>query len=199
MPSLSVQLDGTFLARVNTDGYDVLSVHVHGTRIDDDSAELEMSGGSYPDGGESTHLIWINSMPLRPGQEVEVVFGEDGETSHAGKTIAELFPNENSEPEQPEDFRPTAEMFAELRAKRVLRDGYLLTLSASTGTVFVGRTENTAHGFGFTIVWNSHRPGRANLSLHSYTLENLEQKTPMLDHVREYIEPVQAVRLRVDA
>ena len=41
--------------------------------------------------------------------------------------------------------------------------------------------------------------GRASLSLHSYTIDSLEHRAPMHDHVREDIEPFTAVRFRVDA
>jgi hypothetical protein len=119
---------------------------------------------------------------------VEVRLSDSGDTSHAGKTIAELFPEE-AEDEPPTDFTPSPEMFAELRAKAALRDGYAFRLSAKSGLTFEGRTVPTDHGFGFNVVWNCHRPNRANLSLHAYTLDDLEQRKPMNDFAREYIEP----------
>lgn len=198
MPSLSVHVDGALLARVRTDSYEVLQVQVHGARIEEEFAMVEMSGGSYPEGKESTYHIWVNSVPLQAGQEVEVVFDADGETSHPGRTIDQLFPGETGN-SQPEDFRPTSEMFEALRAKPILREGYSLTLFGPDGVVFDGHTDSTTHGFGFSVVWNSFYPERANLSLHSYTLDNLKQGTPFSDHVCEYIEPVWTSRLRVAA
>ncbi len=198
MPAICVLLDGVLLATVNTYGYDVVSVHVHGTRIDDDIATLEMSGGSYPKDAESTHLIWINSLELRPGQQIEVRFQETGETFPQGKTIDELFPGESTDGTST-DFRPTEGMFDELRAKPSHRDSVSLRLLSSTGTTFVGQTASSDHGFGFSLVWNSYHVNRAHNSLHAYTLDELESRKPMRDFVNEYVNVPYAVTLQVDA
>jgi hypothetical protein len=97
------------------------------------------------------------------------------------------------------DFTPTRELFEELRSRTRLREGFRFELATSGGTEYVGETGPEEHGFGFTILWNSHRPGRASLSLHSYTIDNLERREPMRDRVREYIEPFTLVRFRVEA
>ena len=198
MPSLTASVNGSLLAQVRTDGYDVMSVAVQGTCVDPEFAELMMTGGKYPDEGESTYLTWINSIPLKPGDVVEVTIQEEGHTSYEGKAIDELFPDE-AETGAEIDFRPTTEMFTELRAKHRVRSGYRFELATSTGKTYVGRTEGTEHGFGFTVLWNSQRPERASLSLHSYTIGSMEHQQPMRDHVREYITPFTSVRLRVDA
>ena len=197
MPSISVSLDGEALVCVRTDGYDVMSVNVSGTRVDDEFAELYMSAGSYPDQGESTHLIWLNSMPIRPGQVVEVNLAEGGETSQAGKTIAELFPDEVSR--DPIDFKATPEMFAELRARPSKRSRYLFGIKLSSGTSVSAQTAPDEHGFGFSVLWNSHRPERASVSFHSYTIESMEHQTPMKFHVQEHLHPGQSAVVKVDA
>lgn len=92
MPALSVTIDGVLIATVCTDGYDVLSVRAGGTRIDDHLANLDVAGGSYPENGEQTYLTWVNELYLQPGQVVTVSFLESASTSHAGKTIEELYP-----------------------------------------------------------------------------------------------------------
>lgn len=183
MPVLSVSIDGVTLATVATDGYDVMSFHVSGTRIDDCLATLDLSGGSYPETGESAYLTWISEVPLQAGQVVTVTFLEAGLTSHAGKTIEELFPDEP--PSTQTDFKPTAEMFAELRATPLLRDRFAFRLVSSSGANFAGETLLDEHGFGFTVLWNSHHPERARASLHSYTLNNLEARGPMNIYVEE--------------
>lgn len=183
MPALSVSIDGVTLATVSTDGYDVMSVRVGGTRIDDGMATLDLSGGSYPEVGESTYLTWINDISLQTGQVVTVTFLEAASSSHAGKSIEELFPDEP--PSTQTNFKPTAEMFAELRAMPVLRDRFSFRLASSSGTNFAGETTPDEHGFGFTVLWNSSNPERARVSLHSYTLGNLEARGPMSNHVEE--------------
>ena len=198
MPTISVTLNGQLLASVTTDGRDVLSVHVHGIRTDSEFASVDMTGGSYPEGQESTYLTWINSTLLSPGDSVEVRFTDSGQTSHPGRTIDELFPNEPAD-SQPTDFKATPEMFAELRAKPQLRVGYGFSLALPSGTYYEGRTTEAEHGFGFSVVWNSHRPQRASVSLHSYTVDSMEHQQPMRDHAREYIVPDNTVRFQVAA
>lgn len=198
MPTITASVNGTLLAQVRTDGYDVMSVAVQGTCVEDEVAELMMTGGKYPEQGESVYLTWINSHLLKAGDLVEVTIQDEGDTSHAGKTLAELFPDE-AEPAEEMDFTPNAELFAELRSRKRLREGFRFELETSRGTAYVGETAEREHGFGFTVLWNSQRPGRASLSLHSYTIDSLEHRGPMHDHVREYIEPFTSVRFRVDA
>lgn len=197
MPTLTASVNGTRLAQVRTDGFDVMSVAVQGTCVEDEVAELMMTGGSYPEEGESVYLTWVNSHPLKAGDVVEVTIQDEGETSHDGKTLAELFPDEVETGEKL-DFTPTAQLFEELRERVRVREGFRFDLETSRGTTYSGETSPGEHGFGFTILWNSHRPSRASLSLHSYTIDSLEQRGPMHDHVREYIEPFTAVRFRVD-
>jgi hypothetical protein len=198
MPAISVLLDGEPLVTVSTIGYDVVSVHVHGTRTDAEFATLDVSGGAYPATGEPMHLIWISSHELRPDQLIEVRFEEAGETSHRGKTIEELFPEEQAA-EEPVDFKPTEAMFAELRGKPLLRNGYSFRLRGSIGEPFAGTTAPADHGFAFNLVWNSHRPQRASHSLHAYTLDELEKRSPLRDFIREYIEVPYAIALQIAA
>ncbi len=196
MPAISVLVDGERMATVNTSGYDAVSVHIHGTRIDDEFATLEMSGGTYPEKGESTHLIWINGHELRPGQQIEVRFQETGETWPPGKTIEELFPA-RKDAEESVDFKPREAIFVELRAKPSRREGFSFQLRSSAGASFAGSTGPMDHGFGFGLLWNSNRPERARHSLHAYTLGELESRSPLRYFIREYVEASYAVTLQV--
>lgn len=197
MPALNVSVDGVTIATVCTDGYDVLTVRASGTRVDSDMATLDVSGGSYPEDGQSTDLTWICDLPLQPGQVVEVFFLETGLTSHRGKTIEELFPGET--PTEPTNFKPTAEMFAEIRNRLKLHDKFSFQLVSSIGTVFAGETTPDEHGFGFSVVWNSFHPERARVSLHSYTLDGLESHGSMKNHVEERMYYGDSVRFELVA
>lgn len=197
MAAIAVSVDGIPVATVCTESYDVLTVRVGGTRIDDEFAELDVSGGTYPDQGESTYLTWVNSVALEPGQTIRIALLENGATSHPGKTIDELFPEE--ERATTSDFKPTPELFEEIRALPRLRAGYSFRFHATGGKSFTGQTAPEEHGFGFTVLWNSRHPERASVSLHSYTLDGLEQRGPMNDHVREHIHFGQEVSFELDA
>jgi len=99
----------------------------------------------------------------------------------------------------PNDFKPTREMFEELRRKPNLRDGYAFQYHSTLGTSYAGRTSSEEHGFGFTVLWSSHRPERVSVSLNSYTIDSVEQQTPGHDHVREYLQVGQSVTVEIDA
>lgn len=197
MPALSVSIDGNPVATVCTDGYDVLSVRASGTRIDEDLANLEVAGGSYPEEGESTYLTWVSALPLKPGQLLTVSFFENAASSHPGKTIEELFPDEK--PSEVTDFKPTAEIFNDLRNMPILRDKFSFRFRSSLGTSFSGETTPEEHGFGFRVLWNSWHPERASVSLHSYTLDGLESRGPMNNHVKEHIQYGGAVHFELVA
>lgn len=198
MPTLTVSLNREVISQVRTDGYDVMSVSVQGTCVDHELAEISMAGTRGVEHGDATYLTWINSVALQGGDLVEVIIQEQGETSHEGKTIAELFPQE--EPAIKEmDFTPPVGLFTELRSKKRVRSGFRFELATSRGTTYLGETAEPEHGFGFTLLWNSQRPERANLSLHSYTIDSLEHQQPMRDHVREYVKPFTIIRFIVHA
>ena len=176
MPALDITVDGAKVATVSTDGLDVLGVNVGGTQVDEELASLDVSGGSYPEVGTSTYLTWVALTPLHAGQQIGVTFRESGQSSHSGKTIEELFPDEPTTGQT--DFTPTAELFKELRAKPKLREKFSFRLVSSSGASFVGETSLAEHGFGFTVLWNSVHPERARVSLRAYTLDSLESRSP---------------------
>ena len=196
MSTFIVSLDGALLAKVNTDGFEVLSIRLGGTRVDDEFAVLDVSAGAYPEGREKTHLIWINSLPVRPGQLVQIGFAEEGATSHPGKTIGELFPDE--EVALDADFKLSSKMFAELRRRPSLRDGYSFNCRLPSGEMHRSATTSDEHGFGLNVLWNAYRPERASFSLHTYTIDSIEQRSPGRDHLHQYFSPGQYVAVEVD-
>lgn len=185
MAALDISIDGIKVATVNTDGFNVVSVNIGGTLIDDELASMNLSGGSYPEDGHPTYLTWVCDRPLHTGEHITVSFLKNGASSHSGKTIEELFPDEP--PSTQTDFTPTTEMFEKLRAKPKQREKFSFRLVSSSGASFVGATMPDEHGFGFTVLWNSFDPEEARVSLHSYTLDSLETRGPMNNHVEERI------------
>lgn len=197
MPSLCVYLDEAVLAVVRCDEYAVVSVRVGGTRVDEDFATIDMSAGVYPDAGESTHLTWINQVAFSPGQVVRISFTEAQPTSHAGKTIEELFPGENaSAPNEPQSM---SSLFQDIRRMEARRPGYRFRVQSPDGTTYKGETNSEEHGFGVTVLWNSHHPERASFSLHSYTIDSVESRSPGRDHIRGRLQIGQAFSVEVGA
>jgi hypothetical protein len=197
MPALRVSVDGVPLAVVNTDGNDVLDIRISGSAIDEEMAALEFSGGSHPEGGESTHLIWINEQRIQPGQRVEVALLSTGVTSPRGQTIEELFPGDTSTTSV--DFKPTAEMLANLRNRPRLREKFAFQIVSSKGDISRHETAPDDHGFAFSLVWNSFHPERARVSLHSYTIDNIESRGPMNYLFEERVHIGDVVRFQLVA
>jgi hypothetical protein len=197
MPALTILLDGQKQASVNCEPYEVASAGVKGTVIEQDFASVDVMAGSYS-GQDDVHHVWLPDLALRPGQLVEIRFDEKAETAPPGLTLKELFPEEPSQGrwEAPPSLTAT---FAQLRQKPALRSGFGLSLQSANGTSYEGRTAPGDHGFGFTVLWNSLRPSRVSVSLHSYTLDDIEHKSPLRDHVREYLEIGGWVALRTVA
>lgn len=94
MPALSVSVDGNELATVAIGDVTMMNASLSGQRWDHDAATLRMDGGNYDTRDGQPYRIWINEVPIEAGQIVTVSCIADTPTSHAGKTIAELFPDE---------------------------------------------------------------------------------------------------------
>lgn len=195
MPALDISVDGVKVVTVSTDGLDVLGVNIGGTQVDEELASLDVSGGAYPDGSAPTSLTWVACTPLHAGQQIDVTFLESGHSSQPGKTIEELFPDEPLTEQT--DFTPTAEMFKELRAKPKRREKFIVRLISSSGASFLGETNPAEHGFGFSVLWNSFHPRQARVSLHAYTLDSLETRSPLNNLFEEKIAYGGSVELHV--
>lgn len=195
MPALEISVDGVAVVTVSTHGLNVLGINVGGTQIDEELASLNVSGGSYPEGGQPVSLTWVASTPLRACQHVSVAFHERGSSTQPGRTIEELFPDEP--PVEQTDFTPAAEVFKELRAKPKLREKFHLQLVSSSGPSFVGETSAIEHGFGFSVLWSSFHPEAVRVSLHAYTLDSLESRGPFNKLFEEKLACGASVELHV--
>ncbi len=197
MPALTVCVDGGLLARVCTDGLDVLAINVGGTRVDDELATIHVNGGAYPEDGEHSHLIWIDRFVLQPGQQVQIELSDAGADSQPGMTIDQFPPEPNPTP--PAEFKTLAQTVAELKERTLTREGYAFEAQLPAGEVQRTASLPNEHGFGFSVLWNSHRPERASVSLHTYTLDGLEHGEDGRDHARQYLRPGQSVGIKVEA
>ena len=176
MPALSLSIDGITIATVNTDKLNVLDVNVHGTLVNE-YANLHFAGGFHPEKGEPTYLTWINELPLEIGQIVAVSFLDHALTSQKGKTIEELYPDEDLT--NTENFKPFPEVVKEIRVMKKQREMFSFKTVSSQGNVLIGQTSPEEHGFGFSALWNAWQPEHVSVSLHTYTLENLESRTSL--------------------
>jgi hypothetical protein len=193
MPSLRVTVDGTPVATIATEGREVISLHVGGNRVDDGYADLSFSGGVYSVEGETYHRVWIDQMPLKAGQIVEVAFLEHGTDSGPGRTVEEIYPGHTRT--DPPTTAESAELFAELRRAPMLRSGFTVSFSSSTAASGPVSTHPDEHGFGFSVLWNNLRPDTASASLHCFTIDYIQSQAPGRHIARERIAIGSTVRL----
>jgi hypothetical protein len=195
MAALRTLIDGIPLATVSSSGFNILAVHVSGTRINEEFATIDVSGGIYPKDEQSTYLLWASDVKLLPHQVVTIQFLEEGDTSHAGKTIEEYFPDEPAF--EGEDFTPTPEGFAKLRAMPSFRDSFNLVFESPLGNRVKVKTTDAEHGFSFSVVWDSTRPLNARSSLHSYSIQSMEDKNEGIYHSKEVLAYGDTVKLEL--
>lgn len=200
---LRVSVDGIQVAAVSTESLDVLSVNLSGTKIDEEFSGLGVSGGRYPSDGASTHLIWLSELVVQPGQRVRVEVAASGSTSHAGKTIDELFPEDNADgedSEEPKDSPLSRDAVVDgIAARLQVRPGYCLGVESSSGTRCAANLSTEEHGFGVTFLWNSGRPERVSASLHTYSLEQLRTLGDFTYHWREHLHAGDWAEVKIDA
>ena len=196
MPLLSVSVDGVQVAAVTTDGLDVLTANLGGTKIDEEFAHLELSGGKYPSEGESTHLIWLNGLVVKSGQRIRVEIDASGASSHAGKTINELFPEETEEPESSPLLSAVVDI---LEHRPKVRSDYHFAINASQGESCTARISLEEHGFGVSFLWNSVSADRVSASLHTYSLEQLRSGGGFTYHWRKHLRAGEWAEISIDA
>ncbi|CAH0446024.1 hypothetical protein LMG10661_02154 [Ralstonia syzygii subsp. syzygii] len=195
MPSLSVSVDGQRLATVSLeDGYDILAIHVSGSRIRAAFATLEFGGGFFPEDGDSVHRTWISQRPLCAGQVITVSMREDGQTSHPGKTFEEMFPRVDKTLFDRENFPPIEAVWATLKTWPKVWEPYCFMLAASDSASLSGQTLPEEESLRFSAVWDKRRPERARISLYSSTLgeDDLHYR------VRQELHLGKSLHLRLD-
>lgn len=195
MSFLRVAVDGQSVASIATDGRELVTVHVGGTRVDDEYANLSVSAGVYSGDGASDHRIWVDQMPLSVGQVVEVALLEHDTAVGEGLPIEELYPA--CETVAPPTSADNAGLFAELRRLPQKRGEFTVRFNSSAGAASLFSTNPDEHGFGFSVLWNDIRPERASVSLHAYTIDSVESGATGRDHVRERMPVGGTVRLEL--
>jgi hypothetical protein len=191
---LRIAIDDIEVASVDTEGRDVVAVHVGGTRADDDYADLGVTGGVYNTEGVTDHRIWIDQMSLRIGQMVGVAFGEGGLQTGEGSRLSDLYPESVGRDSTPIDPRKLAE---EERQAATVRERYEVRLTTTGGGATTLITKPDEHGFGFHALWSKWNPDRVSVSLHAYTIDSVANGEPGRYAVREKMSVGEAVRLEL--
>jgi hypothetical protein len=196
MPGFSISLNGRNVAVVSTQGLNLLSVRIHGDVVGPEFAALDVSGGNYGEGQENVSLTWVAEQALHPGDQVSITLLDAATSSHAGKTIDELYP----EDEQPMGPWPSMELaFQQLATMPKVRTGFRFEVVSSQGDAIRSQTAPNDHLFAFSVLWNWLHPERARVSLSSNSLEQVEKREGGHDHTEFMLQCGQSVSLRVNA
>jgi hypothetical protein len=191
---LRIAIDDIEVATVETDGRDVVAIHVGGTRADEDYADLGVTGGIYDREGVTDHRIWIHQMSLRIGQAVGVAFVERGLQSGDGSSLSDLYPD--SVDRDTARIDPVELAKEERQAARV-RDRYGLRLTVASGVAVTLVTSPDDHGFGFHVLWSKWNSDRVSVSLHTYTIDSVANGEPGRYAVCEKMSVGEGVRLEL--
>lgn len=191
MPAISITVDHIVLATISTQNYDMITVRVNGGAVDDEFLVLEAAASKHPKEGESTYHLFIPAFVLRPGQQVKVAMLKNGENSHHGKTIDEVFPEAESTSD--DDVEPMNVIAEKLEDRPRRREKYAFSIESSSGARVVGDTVPQMHIFALSAVWHTWTPDSTRISLYSRTIDGLEQKTAANSYFEEKMQMGDAI------
>jgi hypothetical protein len=196
MPGFVVSLNGKRTVAVSTEGLNVLAVRVHGDLTGPEFAFINVSGGYYGDEENKKHLIWVSEREIYSGDEVDVEFQKETSTSAPGKTIEELYPDDET---KMGPWQSVEEVFKDLAKKPIVREEFSFRVVPPSGEVINASTEENDHSFGFSILWDWTHPDIAHVSLNSNSLESIENTQGGTKHARFRLQFGECVNLRVSA
>jgi hypothetical protein len=173
MPTFHITVDDQTIAAVNTGAYHILSMYIFGTRDSEQLATLDISGGAYEKDAPPMSLTWVSEAPLLANQLVVISMDAHGATSHAGKTVAELFPDEA--PCATIDFKLTEDMLEEVRQRPKFHEQFSFEFKSSDGTEIAVQTAPEDLHFSLSVLWNQYED-EARVALRTSTLADLEAR-----------------------
>ena len=196
MLSICIEHNGNRIATVNSDGFDVLAVNLSGSRDREEFATLDFSG-CRNDADDRASLIWISELMLHAGDVVTVSLLPPASVSDQGKTLAELFPDEDWHGEfvMPD----IEEAMREVEARPRFHDAFCFSLDSSSGKHYAGTTRPPESQFGLTVLWNFVEPEQAHMSLSSNSLDNVRRREAGRKHVYERMMVGSTVSFRLIA
>lgn len=181
MSCILIEVNGREIATINLAGMDVVDVSVHGALDREQKAMLSAMGGNYSEGG-CGHLIWIAERGLSPGEVLSVRLSEACDIATQGKTIAELYPDE--EPSTKCDFSISNEMAEEIHARPRLHEGFIVQIETSLAQQATATSDDLNTDFAFSFLWDQFRPDEVRVRLATYCLDNLLARTGGIEHLK---------------
>lgn len=194
MAGFKVAVNGMQLAAVASDGFNIITVQVHGDIKGEELATVDVFGGLYEGKETDSHLIWVSDHEVAAGDVVEITFCENLETSHQGKTIEELHP-ETERQKGPQ--QSMEELISDIAKMPKQREGVIFELVSPSGEVAQSSLDPEEYSFNFCAMWRWVKPDEARVSLTSNTLEGIERRESGRKHVGYTIQFGQGAKFRV--
>jgi len=193
-PGFRVLLNEQHLVTIAADNLNILGVSVMGSCVREELANCEVSGGLYNEGPENISLWWTPDLELQADDELTIEFLQDTRISRPGKTTEELYPEGPTD----EDRAPSNdERLRQLENTPQVRNGFHFALTAPDGGQLRVLSQDSDHGFAFSVRWDWTRPEQARVSLHSYSLVSLKDRAGGTDYARFKIAYGDQVKFRV--
>ena len=170
MAGILIQLDNVDVATINLSKMNVVDISAYGALDKNPKASFSASGGNYAE-GECGHLIWICDHLLLPGEVLSVKLIETCEISNQGKTVQELFPNDERSIKT--DFSINMERAAEIRALPRLHDEFTVQIGTSKGERVLAMSNEHNTNFCFGVLWDFTRPAKARVRLTTNCLDDV--------------------------
>jgi hypothetical protein len=179
-----IAANGRGIATISLASMEVVDVSVHGALDREQKAMLSAMGGNYAEGGGG-HLIWIAEHCLLPGEAISVSLSEACDFVTAGKTIDELYPDE--EPLTDFDFSISDEMAEDIRARPRLHEGFVVQVETSLAQVANATSDDLATDFTFSVLWDRYRPDQVRVRLATYCLDDVLARTGGKEHLKSIL------------
>ena len=194
MAGLSVSINGKEITSVASEGLQLIVLSLHGDLFSEELAILHLTGIKQTQEDGHTHFTWINVRELTEHDMVEVLFDQDIESSHPGKTVEELFP-ESDDPELP---MPSMEEVAEWRATQTRRRlKHEIELRSADGTFRSITADDPDYGFSFSVKWIWVRPDEASVRLTTTLPSETLDGKPGAPHTEFRLQHGESVGIRV--
>jgi len=194
-PGIIVRKNAEIVASVSSENLNIISVRLHGDTVSPEVATLDVTGGYYGEPDETRHLLWVVEQEISERDEIEIQFKEVAASSHRGKSIEEVFPEEKSqENAEPQDIVELAKWLAD---KPRLRNGFELFVGLPDAEPKVLKVRDPEYSFFVSVMWDWKSTNSAKVRVSSATIQSIADQQPGTTYLRDRLNEGQSIYVRI--